>query len=120
MPRPPRSPARAAARQERKAARVDRKTTRRATKIATKAQRKFDKIERKRGRFGLDPITGRPTEGDEPQAVTDPAGQTYNIFNVSAPEASGPQYPVGSMAPAQPLQVNDRTKLDLAGQVGNL
>lgn len=108
-----------AARQERRAERVDRRTQRKVGKIANRAQRKFNKIERKRGRFGLDPITGRPTEGDEPQAVTDPAGQTYNIFNVSAPEA--PTTPMGSMVPqAAPLPVNDRTKLDLAGQVGNL
>jgi hypothetical protein len=120
MPRPPRNPARAAARAARKQERVERRTTKKVTRIANKAQRKFDKIDRRRARFGLDPITGRPTEGDEPQAVTDPAGQTYNIFNVSAPEGGGQNYPVGSMAPERQPTITDRTKLDLAGQVGNL
>ena len=108
------------ARQERKAERVERRTTKRATRVVRKAARKLGKIDRKRERFSLDPITGRPTEGDEPQAVTDPAGNTFNIFAMSPQD--GGAYPTGSMQPLAPkvTSVTDRSRLDLACQIGDL
>lgn len=123
---------------------VDRRTTRRATKVATrferraekaeahgrtgkadrlraKGQRKIGKIDQRRQKFGLDPLTGQVTDGSEPVAALDGNGQPVNIFvnNQYGPEGGG--YPPNSMMPAQQApSVTDRTKLDLANQVGNL
>ncbi len=118
-----------------RAERVDARTTRRANRVATrfegraeraeahgktgkadviraKGRNRIGKIDKKRQRFGLDPLTGRPTEGNEPAAVTDPAGNVVNIF-VTNPDAGGA--PQGSMIPQAPQHtVNDRTKVDLA------
>src|SRR6266446_1426817 len=124
-----------------RAERVDARTTRRATRVATRLSGRADraeahgherkaetirargrakiaKIDVKRTRFGLDPLTGRPTQGDEPGAVTDPAGNVTNIFMTNPDGGGAPQ---GSMIPQAPQHdVTDRTKVDLANNVGNL
>jgi len=108
-------------RKKRTAAEVDRRTTRRAERVVKRAKKKVGRIDKRREKFGLDPIMGRPTTGDEPQAVTDPysGAPTINVFMQG--QDQGQQYPTGSMAPA-PAQheTTDRTKVDLANQVGNL
>ena len=94
---------------------------------------------RRQPRFRLDPKTGRPVragrqeargkrvrrgyegELDEPQVITDPysGAPTINVFLTQG--GGGPQYPVGAFTPeARPVTVTDRSRLDLAGQVGNL
>jgi hypothetical protein len=105
-----------------KAARVERRTTRRAGRVVDRATKKLNRINRRRSKFGLDPVTGRPTEGaGEPQATTDPysGAPTINVFNAAPGGDAGSQYPTGSFQPTE-RPVTDRTKLDLANQVGNL
>lgn len=77
----------------------------------------------KRGRLpaGVSPDT---MGGEEPQAITDPTtgAPTINVF-LPPGEAPPTQYPTGSVGgpPATALpMITDRTKLDLANQVGNL
>lgn len=106
--------------------------TRRAEKLRRREDRlrgRVDKVNRRRANFGLDPVTGRPTEGDDDgqQVMTDENGgpQQYDPYaqpptiNVYM-QGGGDQYGQGSFVPQQPRQVTDRTKLDLANQVGNL